>query len=157
MSIKSEPRISAPGEPATHSYRGVRGAARVLVVVYGILALAALGRSSVQLLGRFEEAPIAYSLSALAAVVYVVATVALIMRGELAYRIAWAAVCFEFLGVIVIGSISVLVPELFPSDTVWSDFGRGYLFIPLVLPLFGIAWLESQRKKRKEVASVHRD
>ena len=41
------------------------GIGRVLVAVYGILALAATGRSVFQIIDRFSEAPLAFSLSAL--------------------------------------------------------------------------------------------
>lgn len=118
-----------------------RGVSSVLILVYGILALAATGRSVVQIATRFDTAPLAYLLSALSAVVYIVATIALIRRGTLWYRVAWATISFEFLGVLVVGLLSIVDPVLFPSDTVWSVFGRGYLFVPLVLPLLGMLWL----------------
>jgi hypothetical protein len=121
------------------------GPGRVLVFVYGVLALAATGRSVFQILTKFDTAPVAYALSALAALVYIAATVALLLRGSGAYRAACAAIGFELLGVLVVGMLSVLDPELFPDDTVWSQFGRGYLFIPLVLPILGIAWLVKRR------------
>jgi hypothetical protein len=121
------------------------GAGRVLVVVYAILALAATGRSVFQILTKFDSAPVAYSLSAVAALVYVGATVALISRGQRAYRAAWAAMSFELAGVLVVGTLSVVDPQLFPDDTVWSWFGSNYLFIPLVLPILGIAWLVKRR------------
>ena len=125
--------------------RRLSGIGRVLVAVYGVLALAATGRSLVQIVEKFDEAPLAYSLSALAAVVYIVATIALVRPGRTWYRIAWATIAFEFTGVIVIGALSVIRPDLFPHDTVWSGFGRGYLFIPLVLPLLGMWWLARHR------------
>lgn len=131
----------AAGVRRTH----ISGIGRVLVAVYGVLALAATGRSFVQIAGRFDEAPVAYSLSALAAVVYIVATVALIRSGSGWYRVAWIAISFEMLGVLVVGLLSVLDPQLFPDDTVWSYFGRGYLFIPLVLPILGLWWLARHR------------
>lgn len=117
------------------------GIGRVLVAVYAVLALAATGRSFTQIVQRFDEAPLAYTLSALAALVYVVATVALLKRGRTWYRIAWATIVFEFAGVLVVGTLSLLRPELFPDATVWSFFGMGYLFIPLVLPPLGMWWL----------------
>jgi hypothetical protein len=126
------------------------GIGRVLVAVYGVLALAALGRSFVQIVSKFDEAPLAYALSALAAVVYVVATIALVRPGIGWYRVAWATIVFEFTGVIVIGTLSVVMPELFPHDTVWSGFGRGYLYIPLVLPLLGMWWLATHRPARPD-------
>ena len=134
--------------PETDRGRRMSGIGRVLVAVYAVLALAAVGRSFVQIATRFDEAPLAYSLSALAAVVYVVATIALIRPGRTWYRVAWGTLVFEFTGVIVVGTLSVVDPELFPHDTVWSWFGRGYLFIPLVLPVLGMWWLATHRPSR---------
>ncbi|WP_353112284.1 hypothetical protein [Microbacterium sp.] len=122
------------------------GIGRVLVIVYAVMALAATGRSFVQIVRRFDEAPLAYSLSALAAVVYILATLALILahrRGW--YTVAWIAIVFELVGVLVVGTLSLVLPQLFGHDSVWSFFGRGYLFIPLVLPLFGLWWLRTHR------------
>lgn len=121
------------------------GIGRVLIVVYGILALAATGRSVTQLIGKFDQAPLAYTLSALAAVVYILATVALVMPGRVWRTVAWVTVSFEFVGVIVIGILSIVRPELFPDATVWSQFGLGYGFVPLVLPVLGLWWLWSRR------------
>ena len=52
------------------------GIGRVLVIVYAIMALASTGRSFVQIVERFDEAPLAYTLSAISAVVYILATLA---------------------------------------------------------------------------------
>lgn len=124
------------------------GVGRVLVVVYAVLALAATGRSVTQIISRFGEAPVAYALSALAAVVYIVATVALIRPGPRWYRVAWIAITFELVGVLVVGVLSIVDPVLFPDDTVWSYLGAGYLFVPLVLPVLGMALLYSRRPSR---------
>ncbi|WP_120337745.1 hypothetical protein [Cryobacterium soli] len=128
--------------------RRVTGIGRVLIMVYGVLALAATGRSFVQIVGKFDQAPVAYTLSALAAVVYIVATVALIKRGAFWYRVAWITIGFELLGVLVIGTLSLVDPQLFPHDTVWSVYGRGYVFIPLVLPILGMWWLARHAPER---------
>lgn len=117
----------------------------MLVTVYAILAIGATGRSAVQLLTHASAAPFAYGLSAVAALVYLAATIALVAPGHTARVVAAAAIGLEFAGVLVVGSLSLLRPDLFPADTVWSGFGRGYLFVPLVLPLLGIAWLETKR------------
>lgn len=116
------------------------GWGRLLIAVYAVLALAATGRSSVQLFTKASEAPVPYALSALAAVVYVVATVALAKGGPWR-RAAWAAVGVELVGVLTVGTISVVHADWFPDDTVWSLFGIGYGFAPLVLPFLGVAWL----------------
>ncbi|WP_231945661.1 hypothetical protein [Agrococcus carbonis] len=133
------------------SERRHAGIGRVLIAVYAVLALAATGRSFVQIVQRFDEAPLAYTLSAVAAVVYIVATVALAMRSDAARRVAFAAVCFELVGVLVVGSLSLLAPALFAHDSVWSYFGMGYLFIPAVLPFLGLWWLRASRDR--EVAA----
>ena len=122
------------------------GIGRVLVTVYAIMALAATGRSFVQIVRRFDEAPLAYTLSALAALVYILATLALLRAGRRGwFTVAWVAIAFEMLGVLVVGSLSLTHPELFGHDSVWSYFGRGYVFIPLVLPVFGLWWLRVHR------------
>ena len=123
------------------------GVGRVLIAVYALLALAATGRSVFQLLDDFEKAPVAYSLSALAAVVYIVATIALIAPGAVWYRVAWVTISFELLGVLVVGLLSIVDPVLFPAKTVWSGFGRGYGFVPLVLPILGMLWLYRRRPR----------
>ncbi|MDO9590837.1 MAG: hypothetical protein Q7J04_06815 [Microcella sp.] len=127
------------------------GIGRVLIAVYGILALAAIGRSTYQIITKFDEAPLAYSLSALAAVVYVLATVALVARGSVWFRIAGIAIVFELVGVLVVGTLSLIEPSLFPDDTVWSQFGRGYAFVPLVLPVLGLVWLRRVARARTAV------
>ena len=122
------------------------GIGRVLVIVYAIMALAATGRSFVQIVQRFDEAPLAYTLSAISALVYILATLALVFSGSRGwYRVAWVTILFELVGVLVIGTLSLVMPEFFAHPTVWSWFGLGYLFIPLVLPFFGLWWLITHR------------
>ncbi|TDC99814.1 hypothetical protein E1292_30530 [Nonomuraea deserti] len=118
------------------------GPGRALIAVYGLFSLAAGARAAVQIAGRFSEAPLAYSLSAFAALVYIVLTVAL-ARG--ARSLALAALGIELAGVLIIGTASLVDPTAFPDETVWSAYGRGYLFIPLVLPLVGLYWLLRRR------------
>jgi cytochrome bd-type quinol oxidase subunit 2 len=136
----------ALGGPAG-SGAATAGPARVLVAVYGTFALAAGARAAVQLSTRFDEAPVAYLLSALAAAVYVIATVAL-ARG--ARRTAFVAITTELIGVLVIGTFSLTDPAAFPDETVWSAYGRGYLFIPLVLPVLGLLLLRRQARTARE-------
>jgi len=115
---------------------------RIIVSIYVVLSLAALGRSSFQIFTKLDDAPLAYSLSALAAVVYVIATVSVGMgHRPIARRIAQWSLSFELVGVLGVGGLSLILPELFPDQTVWSQFGMGYLFIPLVLPVLGLWWL----------------
>jgi hypothetical protein len=125
------------------------GPGRVLIAVYGVFALSATARAGVQIAARFAEAPVAYLLSALAGVVYILATIGLAGRGPGARRLAWAAVLFELVGVLVIGTLTVFDTGDFPDDTVWSVYGRGYGFVPLVLPLVGLWWLRHTRARRR--------
>lgn len=123
------------------------GPGRVLVAVYGVLAVAATFRSAVQIVRDLDDAPLAYLLSAVAAVVYVVATVAL-AKGTGRWRpTAWTAVTVELAGVLVVGALSVGAPQLFPDATVWSGFGSGYGYVPLVLPVLGLLWLRRTRPR----------
>jgi hypothetical protein len=119
------------------------GFGRVLVVVYAILALGATGRSFVQIAERFDHAPVAFTLSGFSAVVYIVATFALVLGAgsRTWYRIAWVAIGIEMAGVLIIGTLSFIEPSWFPEPTVWSWFGAGYVLIPLVLPFVGMWWL----------------
>jgi len=123
-----------------------QGFGRVLVVLYAIFAIGATARSVLQLATRFDEAPVAYVLSAFAAVVYVVATVALARGDRTSNRIAFIAIAIEMAGVLIVGTISLLLPEYFPRASVWSTYGSGYLFIPLVLPFIGLWWLRKVAK-----------
>ncbi|GLZ05080.1 hypothetical protein Acsp03_25460 [Actinomadura sp. NBRC 104412] len=117
------------------------GPGRLLVAVYAVFALAAGARAGVQIATRFSEAPVAYALSAFAAVVYVLATVALAMGGRTSRRVALISLSIELAGVLIVGTLSIADPAAFPDATVWSVYGRGYGFIPLVLPVVGLYWL----------------
>ncbi len=134
--------------------RALGGPGVVLVVVYGVLALAATGRSVLQIVEYFARAPLAYLLSAFAAVVYIVSTVSL-ARGGRWVRVGIIACSIELVGVLVVGTASYLVPEAFPDKTVWSHFGSGYGYVPLVLPVLGLWWF--RRVDRGEADEPARD
>lgn len=129
--------------PDAHS---AQGPGRILVVIYGVLALAATGRSILQIVEYFDRAPLAYTLSALAAVIYIVATVGMIRGDRKSTRIALFACTIELVGVLVVGALSYAVPDAFPDKTVWSHFGSGYGYVPLFLPMLGIWWLNRVRR-----------
>ncbi|MFG2042602.1 hypothetical protein [Dactylosporangium sp. NPDC048998] len=135
-----------------------KGPGRLLVAVYGVFALSAGARASVQIATKFHEAPLAYTLSALAAVVYIVATVALASSSARSRRIAVAAVGFELVGVLAVGTASLLDKQAFPDATVWSGFGQGYGYVPLVLPFVGLFWLwRTSRREPVAEATAPRD
>jgi hypothetical protein len=128
------PTASPPGSTRT-------GPGRLLVAVYALFALAASARAGVQIATKFSNAPVAYVLSAFAAVVYILATVTLAVGSPAARRIAIASCSVEFIGVLAVGTWSLADPASFPDATVWSGYGSGYGFVPLVLPVFGLLWL----------------
>ena len=125
------------------------GIGRVLIAVYAVFAVSATARASYQLLREFDQAPLAYILSAVAALVYILATISLAKKGATFNRLAWIAVSFELIGVIVVGILSITHPELFGHPSVWSKFGAGYGYIPLILPILGLVWLRKTARTAK--------
>jgi hypothetical protein len=112
------------------------GLGRVLVFVYGIFALSATARAVVQLSTQASDAPLAYSLSLFSGIVYIIATWALATDRR---RVALVTICVELTGVLVVGTLSH--PDDIDRASVWSDYGNGYGFVPLVLPFVGLWWL----------------
>lgn len=92
------------------------GPGRLLVAVYAVFALAATGRSAVQLGTEAGRAPLAYSLSLLAAVLYLVATTCLLRGGTTARRVALVAVTVEAAGVLVVGTLSYVRDRAVPRQ-----------------------------------------
>lgn len=121
-----------------------RGFEIVLIAVYGIFAISATARSLVQMLRDFSFAPVAYSLSLLAAATYIAVTIALV-RGGRRSRLARALCLAELAGVVIVGTLTVVDPALFPDATVWGHFGQGYGFVPLLLPLVALFYLRRGR------------
>jgi cytochrome bd-type quinol oxidase subunit 2 len=130
-----------------------RGFASLLIVVYAILAIAATGRAGWELATKFTDAPLPYALSLVAAVTYLVVTVLLIRRGARSRAALWVC-CFELLGILVVGTLTVAAPDLFPSATVWTHYGAGYGFVPLVLPLAAITYLAVSRRMQNTPGTV---
>lgn len=125
-----------------------RGFGRLLVAVYAVFALAATARAGFQISTRFGEAPAAYLLSALAAVVYVIATVGLSRGGVVSRRVAALSCSVELVGVLAVGVATFSDAGAFPDQTVWSDFGSGYGYVPLALPVAGLLWLRHTSERR---------
>ncbi|MDI6097842.1 hypothetical protein QLQ12_04415 [Actinoplanes sp. NEAU-A12] len=128
--------VSRPRDAALGS-----GIGRVLLLVYGVFALSASARALVQISTHFGEAPLAYLLSAVAGLVYIAATVGLARGGPRGRLLALVSCTIELIGVLVIGTLSIVDSVAFPDDTVWSRFGSGYGYIPLVLPFIGLWWI----------------
>ena len=122
------------------------GVGRLLILVYAVFAVYSTARASFQVITKFEEAPLAYSLSLVSALVYILATVSLARSGTTWNKVAVAAVVFELVGVLGVGTLSFVAPELFDHASVWSGFGSGYGYLPLVLPILGLIWIRKARR-----------
>jgi O-antigen/teichoic acid export membrane protein len=149
----SDPRVADDREL---SRRTRSGPGRLLVAMYALFAMAATSRSLVQIATKYDEAPLAYSLSAVAAVVYIVATVCLIRGTRRARRVARIALVFELVGVLGIGTLTLIDSEAFPDQTVWSDYGLGYLLLPLIVPILGLLWLRRTEHGEPQIGGAER-
>lgn len=125
--------------------RLVSGPGLLLVWLYGVMVVGAVSRSAYQMSTEFGRAPLAYSLSGAAALVYAFITYSLVRGGETARKAALVCCVAELAGVLAVGTWTLVRPEAFPDATVWSEFGMGYLFIPVILPVTGMLWLRAKR------------
>jgi hypothetical protein len=122
------------------------GVGRLLILVYAVFAVSSTARASFQVITKFEEASLAYSLSLVSALVYILATVSLARPGSTWHKIAVVSVVFELVGVLSVGTLSFVAPELFDHASVWSGFGSGYGYLPLVLPVLGLIWIQKVKR-----------
>ncbi|MCY7396326.1 MAG: hypothetical protein LH468_09295 [Nocardioides sp.] len=121
------------------------GAHQVLIVLYALFTLAAGARSIVQLASDAGRAPVAYTLSLVAAVTYAVGWYAIREAADGRAGLASVTLWIELGGVLVGGTLSLVARDLFPDASVWSDYGIGYGFVPAVLPVAGLLWLRHRR------------
>ncbi|MGW6546120.1 hypothetical protein ACWGBH_25205 [Streptomyces massasporeus] len=140
------------GEAEVSRRRLISGPGTLLVWLYGVMVVGAVSRSVYQIATEFDRAPLAYALSALAGVVYGFITYTLVRGGETARRVALACCVAELVGVLTVGTWTLVEPSAFPDATVWSDFGMGYLFIPVILPVSAIYWLRASRSREGDAA-----
>ncbi|MDN4481458.1 hypothetical protein [Demequina muriae] len=110
----------------------------LLIVAYGVLGLAAAGRSAVQISTRLSEAPVPYLVSGASAVLYVLIAVAL-WRGW--RQVALWGTGVELVGVLTVGTLGYVQPSWWPDETVWTGYGSAYGWVPLVLPIVALVVL----------------
>lgn len=130
------------------------GPRRVLIALYAVFALAATARGIVQIVTKYHEAPLAYLLSLFSGLVYIAATIGLVTNRRWSRPLAWAAVGTEMVGVVTIGLASIIDSTAFPHDTVWSRFGAGYGYVPIILPVLGLMWLWQTRAQHNPPRST---
>ena len=151
--VDAQPDATDPG--ATDTSGSTRhGPGRVLITVYAILAIGSTSRALFELATKFDQAPVPYLLSTFAAVVYCVITVALVKDTPGWRRVAFVGMVVELVGVLVVGTWSLVHPETFQNTvtgkgvhSVWYWFGLDYLFVPLVLPILGLNFLRRTRRR----------
>ncbi|PNG23370.1 hypothetical protein [Streptomyces cahuitamycinicus] len=136
------------GEAEVSRRRLISGPGTLLVWLYGVMVVGAVSRSAYQIATEFDRAPLAYSLSAVAGLVYGFITYSLVRGGEKARKAALACCVAELAGVLTVGTWTLIEPSAFPDATVWSDFGMGYVFIPILLPVSAIYWLRTSRARQ---------
>ena len=145
-STGTDPRGEGDGTPGIdEDDTPPTGPRRILIAFYVIFALAATSRGIVQVATTFSTAPLAYLLSLFSGIVYIAAAVGLVSSRRWSRGLAWAACGTELVGVLVIGTASLIDRAAFPHDTVWSRFGSGYGYFPILLPILGLMWLSYSR------------
>jgi hypothetical protein len=116
----------------------------VLIVVYSILGLAASGRATVQIMEKFSEAPVAYTLSAVSAALYILIAVALWRGWE---TVVLVGSSIELAGVLIVGTLGVVDSGLWPDETVWTGYGSGYGWVPVLLPIAALFFVIRGRQR----------
>ncbi len=113
----------------------------ILTVSYPLLALSTGVRALFQLL--LKEGVVNYlapTLSLVAALCYLTATVGFAYRVRWAWRLSVSVLVLETALTIFVGFLSLIIPESI-GRTVWRLFGADYGYFPLVQPAIGLAWL----------------
>lgn len=133
-------RASSPTSPSKLTDI-LLGIGFILGLSYPILAISTGVRAVYQLLFKAGVTNyLAPSLSGVAALCYLVATVGFFQRKPGAWRLSVASLGIETLLTFIVGTLSFIVPEVIGS-TVWRHFGADYGYFPLFQPLMGLAWL----------------
>jgi hypothetical protein len=117
-----------------------RGASDVLGFFYALWSFSALGRSSYEYLFKRPTTYIPAHLSTFVGLLYILIIVGLRRRSPRWWRLTLALLIVELAGVLIVGTIDV-VWRPFPYATVWSNYGVGYFFMPLLLPFAGLWWM----------------
>lgn len=122
----------------------IAAAGMILAVSYPVLALSTGVRAIYQLVllstGARTGPYLPSTLSAIAAVAYLTATVGFAVKKRWAWQLSVGVLGFETLMTLIVGGLSFVYPEVIGS-TVWRHFGADYGYFPLVQPLLGLAWL----------------
>lgn len=131
--------VGPDSEGALSDVARISGA--VLALSYPVLAVSTGVRAAYQLF--FKAGVTDYLpplLSLVAALLYLLATVGFARRSRRAWRISVAALTVELALTLVVGTLSLVMPDVI-GRTVWRLYGIDYGFFPLVQPVLGLIWL----------------
>lgn len=112
----------------------------ILGISYPLLALSTGARGAYQLFFRDDLPTLAPALTIFSSLLYLIAAVGFFKRTRHAWRVSVTALSIEAVGVLTVGTLSFLAPDLI-GHTAWSHYGMDYGFFPLIQPLLGLAWL----------------
>ena len=132
---------SSQAAPKSSSTELVTVLGYILTVSYPLLALSTVVRALFQLL--LKDGVVNYlapSLTLVAAVCYLTATIGFAYRRRWAWRLSVGVLLFETILTLVVGTLSLIIPETI-GRTVWRHFGADYGYFPLFQPAMGLAWL----------------
>jgi hypothetical protein len=79
------------------------------------------------------------------ALLYVLIAVALWRGWE---TVALAGSSVELVGVLLVGTLGYVDSSLWPDETVWTGYGSGYGWVPVLLPLTALFFLIKGRQRR---------
>ena len=141
MSQIRKPADVRPAEQVDLKHDALSAIGYILGVSYPVLALSTGVRSIFQLFFKADVANyLGPSLSAVAAVCYLLATIGFVRRRRATWYLSVAALVFETTMVLLIGTLSFVYPQEL-QHTVWRHFGADYGYFPLFQPVLGLIWL----------------
>ena len=135
----STTRAPAQDNPPLSTFANTTG--KILGISYPVLALSTGARALYQLF--LKEGVTDYLppvLTGVAAVVYLIAAVGFTVQKRWAWWVSLIALAFETAMVLLVGTLSLVRPELIGS-TAWGQFGADYAYFPLIQPVLGLIWL----------------
>ena len=113
----------------------------ILTLSYPLLALSTGVRALFQLLVKEDVVNyLAPTLSLVAALCYLTATIGFARRVRWGWRLSVGVLAFETMLTLLVGSLSFIIPDTI-GRTVWRHFGVDYGYFPLFQPLIGLVWL----------------
>ncbi len=132
---------SGDAEESTGSTEFVTVLGYILTVSYPLLALSTGVRALFQLFLKEDVVNyLAPSLSLVASLCYLTATIGFARRVRWGWRLSVGVLAFETVLTLVVGTLSLMMPATI-GRTVWRNFGADYGFFPLFQPVIGLVWL----------------